>query len=95
MAYATETEKYAKEAQDYLDRTHEYLNNKLPGRTIRLVDPRDERFSQAAEDVRQHRAILKADSQSEQDAPRTFDLEEADPTDQPRVLDLTGAQPER
>lgn len=96
MAYATETEKYAQEAQDYLDRTHDYLNNKLPGRTIRLVDPRADQFSQAADDKRQLSAIQKANGQpNAQDSPEIIDLGEGDTNSQPEVIDLSESQPER
>lgn len=96
MAYATETEKYAQEAQDYLDRTHDYLNNKLPGRTIRLVDPRADQFSQAADDKRQLSAIQKANGQpNAQDSPKITDLGEGDTNPQPEVIDLSESHPER
>lgn len=85
---------YEKEAQQYQDDISQYLNHVRSGsRTIRLVDPRADRFSQAREDRRQVAAIDQANARSnEPDLPESVDLSEGDTTPLPDSIDLSEGQ---
>lgn len=85
---------YEKEAQQYQDDVSRYLNHVRSGsRTIRLVDPQAEQFSQAKDDQRQISAIDKANTRANgPELPESVDLSEGDSTPLPDSIDLSEGQ---
>lgn len=96
MAYATETEKYAAEAQAYLNQVHEAKTSGRFDKTIRLVDPRAERFSQQAEAQRQVSAVDRANGrETSPELPDSFDFSGGATIPLPDTFDFTEGKSER
>lgn len=96
MAYATETEKYAAEAQAYLNQVHEAKTSGRFDKTIHLVDPRAERFSQQAEAQRQVSAVDRANGrETSPELPDSFDFSGGATIPLPDTFDFTEGKSER
>ena len=96
MAEGGLTAKYEREAQAYLQEVHQAKTSGRWDKTIRLKDPLAERYSQAADDARQQKAIAKADRlQNAQDLPESVDLDLGNTPDPPDSVDLPESQPVR
>ena len=96
MAEGGLTAKYEREAQDYLNEVHRAKTSGRWDKMIRSKDPLAERYSQAADDARQQKAIAKADRlQNAQDLPESVDLDLGNTSDLPDSVDLPESQPVR
>lgn len=92
MAYQTETEKYAQEAQQYLNDVHQAKTGGRFDKYVPLRDPLTERYSQAADDQQQLKAIIDHDrmaARNAQDAPGPIEFSQDELTPGPDPLDFS------
>lgn len=85
----TETEKYSKESQDYLNQVHQAMTTGRFDKRVLIPNANDAKFSQAADDHRQVKAIDRANGQIAQGAPEIIDLGEGESTPQGEIIDLS------